>query len=258
MGSPVAQGQTLPMYDNFTGSRINSTKWIASESRNQHRLEQERGVRGGSLQLRLRAHQSREESTGIARTRTGLGLPEEKAAATDHFSARIRLDNVKFRGCASSTEQTLAGLRIAGYWLNDGTGTDSTGDVGTHWAALRVAVSDSSRPGTADVLARVFRCDSTDCAEGAFVFERPMGRVRLGSWQTIEIQHDRTSEAMIFKAGRRTRSWNYGVAGIVASDVPGIPFKVIRNMADIANCPQGVARPYVEVKSQVQWIRINE
>lgn len=245
------------MYDNFNGTQIDSAKWIASESTNEARLEHNRTVRGGSLQLRLRAHQSREDTQGIQRTRIGLGLPKESATAANHIQARIRLDNVRVRGCAASTEQTVGGIRLAGYWLNDGTGSESTGDIGTHWAGLRVAVTDRSRAGTADVLARVFKCTSEGCGEGDIVFERTMGRMRLGSWQTIEIHHDRSRAALVFKAGRKTRSWNYGARGIVATDVPGSPFKVIRNMSDIANCPPGVARPYVEVNSRVQWVRVN-
>jgi len=253
----VVQAQPLQIYDNFSANQINSAKWEASRGGDDGRLEHFRRIVRGGLMLRHRAYAEVSTEGGIDRSRFGLRMPETSAENVDRMLARVRLDGVGVVGCPASEQRSLGGLRLEGYWLNDGSGSEETGDTGTIWAALRVARSDSDPAGIARVTAQVFRCANEDCSAGETLLDERFANLRIRKWYNVEINHDKDRTGILFKAAGKRTVWNYGALGISASDVPGFHFKAIRNISDLANCGIAVPLPVADVRSRVDWVRVN-
>jgi len=253
----AVQGQPLQIYDDFSANQIDSSKWETSRSGDDGRLEHFRRIVRGSLMLRHRAYAEVGTEAGSDRSRFGLRMPEASAGNVDRMIARVRLDGVGVADCAASEEDSVGGVRLEGYWLSDGSGSESTGDIGTIWAALRISHSNSDPTDIARVYAQVFQCTDENCATGDTLLNERFANLKLRNWYNVEINHDKSNARILFNAGGRQEIWDYGELGISAFDIPGFNFKAIRNIADLQNCGTAVPLPVADVRSRIDWVRIN-
>jgi len=252
----VVNAQTVTLYDRFTDKRIDTAKWVASNSNNAFRLEEFRKIVGGSLILRHRSYADEEKENGLLRARLGLRMTDGNAAAVNRMSARVRVDTASLRDCLGSREVSKGGIRLEGYWLNDGSGSEATGDRGTIWAAIRVARLNPGAASVARITARVFRCGNQDCSEGVGLLDKNFANVRLRNWINIEISHERSQSKIVFLAGRKRATWDYGAAGITAAAIPGAHFKALRNISDVTNCGTDPRFSFADVRSRIDWVRV--
>lgn len=155
----VAGGAWTP-YDTFTGTRIDSTKWIQEQDPPKNFTRH--GVENGQMFFTAQA----DGTVNHWRTRIDNRLPESQY--TDYFQADITFDpSTSVSGVDSQMLDNEARVWFAGFVFNDTYNGSYNGDEGAVFPSIIVKQLDD---GTARAYASNWRCGDANCTTGTDQF----------------------------------------------------------------------------------------
>jgi hypothetical protein len=199
LGGPVQALEPLVPYDNFNSIFLDPDKWTGTESNiGVVILESFREIDWGRLHFRNRIY-----STTLSDTGWGVGGTRVTFAEADKVTAikaRVQVNWVEVKGCATNPMFTRAAVRLSGLFFNTGTPTPGSGvnDVLAYISIQRQS-DYTDKPYLLHVVANVYHCANANCTQSASVGSSDLGTISVFWPAEMSIQWDKANHQFIFK-----------------------------------------------------------
>jgi hypothetical protein len=245
----------MKLYDNFSSSRINPSKWIGEPASlvggsDQDRREVSIGLFGERENRRLQISQTiysaitdNNGSSGI-----GFGLGFVQPSQVKAVSFTLAVDEMKVVDCGSSS--SLGTVGFFGDYFNPTGATDGqTGDI-----VASIGVTRFSQTGALDVGAAVSQCQDAQCNGQTTIGFQDLGLVKAGSTNTLSAIWDQPNHQFIF-------SLNHNPPSTVPytmpdSFPPGKADKSFFVFGDVPHCTTK-PRPFASIDARFGNVYVN-
>jgi hypothetical protein len=189
----------LKLYDNFSSSRINPSKWIGEPASlvggsDQDRREVSIGLSGAEGNRRLQILQTSysaitddDGSSGI-----GFGLGFVQPGKVKAVSFTLAVDKLRVVDCGSNPSFGTVGF-FGDYFNPTGATDGQTGDI-----VASIGVTRFSRTGTLDVGASISQCQDAQCNGQTTIASQDLGFVKAGSTNTLSATWDQPNHQFVF------------------------------------------------------------
>jgi hypothetical protein len=196
----------LKLYDDFSASRIDPSKWIGEPASlvggsDQDRREVTVGLVGEAenhrLQISQTSYSAITDNTGSSGIGFGLGFAEPSEVTAVSFT--LAVDEMQVIGCADNPTSATAGF-FGDYFNPTGASNGQTGDI-----VASIGVTRLSPGGTAfDVGASVSQCQDSKCNGQTTLLFQELGTVSVGSTNTLSATWDQANHQFIFQLNSNT------------------------------------------------------
>ena len=264
LGSAAAPA--LEVYDEFKGTRLKpqlwNTDWVSPGAYGVNRA-----VRGGRLNLYLRAYADTTSTGGRNYVTNTILFPDSVAANVDAVRVIGTIKKPKSLGCDQDTGTSTRVLlpRVGGYWFNDGNGADDdhTGDV---WASIRIERGSALdlAANQVRVTAGVYHCSDDTCENGTSLFFDTLGKFRVTKSRArfmLHIEHDAANSQFVFRMNDRSKVFVPYDSALNQGPTQAEPYKGIELLAQVENCDPSILtqrRPEGRGDMTVNRVLVNE
>jgi hypothetical protein len=196
---PQATVAQLKLYDNFSSSRINPSKWIGEPASlvggsDQDRREVSIGLFGEGENRRLRISQTSystiTDNNGSSGIGFGLGFVQPSRVKAVSFT--LAVDEMQVVDCGSNSSSATVGF-FGDYFNPTGARNGQTGDI-----VASIGVTRFSQTGTLDVGASVSQCQDAQCNGQITIASQDLGLVKASSTNTLSALWDQPNHQFIF------------------------------------------------------------
>lgn len=244
----LAQNQQIaagPVYDNFKGSFLDASKWLAvptcsasvfvNTTDSVNPLDCAREIQDHNLRLLVKAYGKMDSDVGRQFGPSELYFANPNAVTS--ITTSLTVERVDAVACPSNTTDSFGQAIFGGNYFNPGTG-DPKDDVA---AIIIVQHSASSPDRVLGVYALVF-------SPNAFYGFLTLGAIDFDERLAAKVQWDQPNHRFLFSAsGEGIRST--GTIPYNASDgmPPAAPMKLLAGRAFVPNCTTQQTAAYIEV-----------
>jgi len=197
---PQATVAQLKLYDNFSSSRINPSKWIGEPASlvggsDQDRREVSIGLFGEGENRRLGISQTSysaiTDNSGSSGIGFGLGFVQPSQVKAVSFT--LAVDEMQVVDCGSNSSFGTVGF-FGDYFNPTGATNGQTGDI-----VASIGVTRFSQTGALDVGASVSQCQDARCNGQTTIGSQDLGLVKAGSTNTLSTIWDQPNHQFIFR-----------------------------------------------------------
>ncbi|MHC1728987.1 MAG: hypothetical protein AB9866_23805 [Syntrophobacteraceae bacterium] len=198
--SPALALESLVLYDNFSNTYINQSKWYGLESGNGG-LETIRAIESGKLRL-MERYRGRTDSDIGDTGGSGIRLAFVNSSKINSIRADVRVTGYKCTGSSTNPSPSWVAARVSGFFFNSNpqTGGGMTNDVGAYILISRKSDSSDGK-NTLRVKAKVSRCKNFDCSSTSMLFDNDLGTIDVGVSETLLLRWDKAMNRFIFRRG---------------------------------------------------------
>ncbi|MBI3156014.1 MAG: hypothetical protein HYZ20_11445 [Burkholderiales bacterium] len=237
LGPGAASAQDFVVYDDFSASSMDLSRWVESERR--------REVAGKQLAILQRDHGSTSSDSGVSGQSfsTELSFP----GRVTQISARLRMLEAAATPCAANPSFSAARARLIGTFFNTGTPASGsfTGDVMMQ-AYLRKSSDPAESAETLKVVGSVLVCASSDCNTSRPIGSVDLGQATIGQPVLLQVEWDRAGKRFVF---RRDDTVTGEVAYTVSDgSAPGRPYMALATRTETAACSAGHTTSFVDAR----------
>ncbi|MEP7299910.1 MAG: hypothetical protein ABI699_00125 [Caldimonas sp.] len=221
--------ETFKVYDLFSTFPLDPERWADTE--------RVRLITGdGSVRLMQRTWGTRSSDAGV--TAQSWSTNFSNPATINEMKARITVNAIDVKTCASNPAVTESRARIIGGFFNVGTPTPGS-QANDVIAQVRLSrASNSSDPaGLLHVQGILSLCVSADCNSASTIGNIvDLGTVKVGAPATVQIQWDQPGKTFHFaRSGSTTAAGTVAYAQSDASP-PSVLFRQLSTRVTLANC----------------------
>lgn len=226
-----AQAAKLPVYDNFSATGIDRTKWVDAEAW--------RYVSNGKLLMGRWIFGGTASDTGV--TAESYSLNATSSAPPKGLSATIKVTDISTNeGCAANTSPSRPRARIIAAYFNVRPGGpiqgDRTGDVLAQLQLSR-ASNSTDAAGVLRVGGFVTECNNADCSSSTTLYSADLGVTNVGTMVTAQVDWDKKNHLFRFTRDKTTSvETPYTQVDTVG---PSLAFANVSLRTDAANCTAG-------------------
>jgi hypothetical protein len=202
---PQATVAQLKLYDNFSSSWINPSKWVGEPASlaggsDQDRREVNVGLAGEGEYRRLRISQTSysaiTDSNGSSGIGFGLGFVHPSQVKAVSFT--LAVDEMQVVDCGSNSAFGTVGF-FGDYFNPTGATNSQTGDI-----VAGIGVTRFSQTGTLDVGASISQCQDAQCNQ-TIIASQDLGPVKASSTITLSALWDQPHHQFIFSLNNNPR-----------------------------------------------------
>jgi len=201
---PVFAIETLSLYDNFSSSAINFTKWTGStyDALDLYNSVVIYAAGDGKLRMQARGYGFR-TSSGVKdgrSTNNSLRFRRSDPNLIRAIKATAKVNSAVASGCPTAgSEVTQSRFQLGGYFFNAGGGEPgrATNDVLARIEVRRL--SNSTVANQLDVRGAVWRCLDTECAITQALFDQQIGTILVGQPVNLLLQWDPPTNRFLFQ-----------------------------------------------------------
>jgi len=252
---PQATVAQLKLYDNFSSTRINPSKWIGEPvslagGSNQDRREVSIGLFGEGENRRLQISQTSysaiRDNNGSSGMGFGLGFVRPSQVKAVSFT--LAVDEMQVVDCGSNSSFGTVGF-FGDYFNPSGATDGQTGDI-----VASIGVTRFSQTGALDVGASVSQCQDAQCNGQTTIGSQDLGLVKAGSTNTLSAIWDQPNHQFIF-------SLNHNAPSTVPYTMPdrfppGKADKSFFVFGDVPHCTTK-PRPFASIDARFGNVYVN-
>jgi len=226
----------LVLFDDFTSSAINPSRWAGEESKQygSSRLEARRAVATGQLRIETKGTSDNSSNSGSGSVRNSVIFA--KSASITDMRATITMRTVAPTACAANATASSVRARLFGFFFNAGSPTPGS-EYNDVYAGVQVyRMSNSTDP------AGVMRVSgfSGICTDDSCIGSSPvgtsvdLGTVNLNAAVAVEVQWDAANNRFAFQ--RDASAFQYIPYTLSDTQPPEYEAKRMEVSNIVANC----------------------
>jgi hypothetical protein len=233
--APAVHAQSLVLFDDFSSSSLNPSRWSGEEGRSNGtvRAEARRVISSGQLRIEAKGYGDYTGTSGIGLARNSVVFA--KSSAITAMRATVTMRSASMGTCSSNTSPSVARARVFGFFFSAGTPSPGSNfnDVIAGIQLLRAANSTDAA-GVMRVQAFVSQCADDNCFATTSLGTRDMGTVATGTPVALQVAWNPSSNNFSFQ---RDTEAQVTVAYTVADTLPpSMPNKRLEISNQIARC----------------------
>jgi hypothetical protein len=256
LGSPVQALEPFVPYDNFNTIFLDPDKWTGAENNfGVVVLESFREIDWGRLHFRNRIYSGTlsDSGWGVGGTRVYFAEGDKVTA----IKARVQVNCVEVKSCASNPMFTRAAVRLGGSFFNTGTPTPASGvnDV-LAYISLQRQSDSTDKPYLLNVAANVLHCTNANCTTSTSIGSSNMGTISVFGTAVMSIQWDKDNHQFIFKL--EGKSIAYIPYNLPDTSPPGLQTNKRIEVSNILPNCTGESRPVAFIDAYIDNVFVNQ